>query len=199
MENFGGPLVNERRPHHRWLSIPHRGERFSRLTPYVAAIIVFAFAQGCFNAPNPQIAETPYAGPAEYASYGYADDPLATYNPFLYGSYCPLPYYYYSSYRGDGDRDCDDGFCGPHGGRKPPHLPLIARSSASAVRLRNNTDAAQPIGATAPSSEPARSLGFVHSSGDSYRGAGVPSARFSAGGFHSGGFGAAGFHGSSHR
>jgi hypothetical protein len=189
-------IGSERRPRRSVILIHHYLKRISGMAFLAALFAIALAAQGCFDSTT-QTAEPGYAGPAEYAAYGYSNDPFATYNPFFYGFYCPQPYYYYSYYRGDGDRDCDDGFCGPHGGRKPPHLPLIATSSAPRVPLRENVEAAQRTAATAPSTEPAHSIGLHSFSADGYRGAGVPSAGF-GGGFHSGGFGG-GSHGSSHR
>jgi hypothetical protein len=200
METVVRLIGNDRRPHRGFLIISHHLKCIPRATSRVAALVAFALAaQGCFNTATPQATEGTYAGAAEYAAYGYSNDPFATYNPFLYGYYCPLAYYYYSYYRGDGDRDCDDGFCGPYGGRRPPHLPLIARSSPPRVPLRENAEAAQRTVATAPSSGPAPSISFHNFSVDGYRGATVPSAGFGSGGFHGGGFGGGGFHESSHR
>jgi hypothetical protein len=163
-------------------------------TAGLAALVALAMAsQGCFDR-SPQTTELAYGGPAEYAGYGYSNNPFA-YDPFLFNYYCPLPYYYYSYYRSDGDRDCDDGFCGPRGGRRPPHRPLIASAPPAPVSLRES--GVQETGES-PAAAPAQWIGRRTLSSDGYSGNSIPSVGFgdhsvnsvpssglSGGGFHS--------------
>jgi hypothetical protein len=197
MKNVARLVGIDRWPCQAFLLFQHL-ERISRTASSLAALVALAIAsQGCFNT-SPQTTELAYGGPAEYAANGYSNDPFAAYDPFLYSYYCPLPYYY-SYYRGDGDRDCDDGFCGHRGGRKPPHLPLIAGSLPARVPLRERAEVTQRTGEGAQSAAPAPWISPRNLSADSYRGASVPSGGFGGGGYHSDGLGGGGFHGSSHR
>jgi len=174
----------------------------ARLAAFVALALA---ASGCFNTPPPQTAEPIYPGPDEYAAYGYASDPsLGAYNPFLYAYYWPVPYYYYWRFGGDGDRDCDDGFCGPRRGKKPPHLPLTIGSLPQRLPPRTSAEIA-PRTISARSAEPAPStpstiLNPGISAVNGSHAASIPAAGFHSDGFHSGSFtSSGGFHGSFHR
>jgi hypothetical protein len=203
-------IGNDRWPCRAFTLIRHP-ERILQTTGLAVLVALTLASQGCFDR-SPQTTELAYAGPTEYAAYGYSNDPFAAYDPFLYNYYCPLPYYYYSYYRGDGDRDCDDGFCGPRG-RRPPHVPLIAGSPPARVSLRESD--VQETGESPQAAAPAQWIGRRTFSSDGYSGNSVPSVGFggyngnsvpssglSGGGFHSvggGGIGGGGSHGSSHR
>ncbi len=163
-----------------------------------AALVAFALTvQGCSDTSS-QTAGPVYPGPEEYAAYGYSYDPYATYNPFFYGYYSSLPYYYYPHFGGDGDHDCDDGFCGPHGGSKP-HLPMTVGSLPHRLPPPNGAALSQRSVLTAQSTEPTGSINPRGLSAQDSHAASFPPSGFGGGGFHSGGFGGGGFHGSSHR
>ena len=106
-----------------------------------ALVAVLAFAlQGCSDSSR-QGSELTYGGPAEYANYGYSNDPFAygPYDPLLYSYWYPQQYYYYPIYAGDGDHDCDDGHCGGSrdGHRPPPPInprPLAERGTLAGSR-----------------------------------------------------------------
>ncbi len=170
---------------------------------------LFAFAviiQGCFNSPPPlplPATEPVYAGPAEYMADGYENDPFATtpvvaYDPFFYGYYCPLPYYYYSYYGGVGGPGCINGWCRSPVGRKPPHLPFIASEMPVRPPVRDSAEVAQQIADTARSAQASRPIGSINLTADDNR-EGHGSTGGFGGGFHTVGFGGGGFHGSSHR
>jgi hypothetical protein len=103
----------------------------SSVTALVAVIALVLGVQGCFDSTLPNVPPTPsdasltYPGPDEYANYGYTNDPLiyAAYDPFLYGFWCPPPYYFYPYNRDYYRPGCYGGYCGPHGG-KPPSRPV---------------------------------------------------------------------------
>ena len=171
------------------LSLSPHFKRIIRSAFGLAALAAIAIAaQGCFNT-SAETSEQAYGGPAEYAAYGYSNDPFtfAAYNPFLY-TYCfPQPYYYYPYYRGDGDRDCDDGFCGYRGAGKP-HPKVAVGSVAPRLPIPHGSAVAEPT--------QLRSGNLAtHSLGG---------GNVSAGGYHGGigpmhGFGGGGLHGSFHR
>jgi len=173
----------------------------------LAALIAFALiVQGCFNTPSPpaQATEPVYAGPAEYMADGYENDPFATtsvaaYDPFFYGYYCPLPYYYYSYYDGIGSHGCINEWCrSPIGRRPPPHLPLLASEMPVRPPARDSAEAAQQLADDARSAQASRPIGSINSTAGEDREASRSTDGF-GGGFHSVGFGGGGFHGSPHR
>jgi hypothetical protein len=98
--------------------------RLTRQAVFLAAIAVFVMgAQGCASN-SAQTVLPSYPGPDEYAAYGYpSDSTFSAYDPLFYAYLWPPPYYYNWYSGGDGDHDCDDGFCGPRGHGKPPHVP----------------------------------------------------------------------------
>ena len=106
----------------------------------VAALAAITMiSQGCFNS-APPIYGGPYGGPAEYAASGYPADPFA-FEPYGLNWY-PEEYYYYFPAHGDGDHDCDDGFCGQGRGRNhQPHVPkgLIAKPGLVLARPTERT------------------------------------------------------------
>src|SRR5258707_8129823 len=121
-----------------FLGIPYRKSSVPRYRYWLRSlqvmcgatlVAVLAFAlQGCSDSSR-QGSELAYAGPSEYANYGYSSDPFAygPYDPLLYSYWYPQQYYYYPNYGGDGDHDCDDGHCGgPRGGHRPPS-PIFPR------------------------------------------------------------------------
>jgi hypothetical protein len=183
------------------------------LTWFLAALIAFAFAaeecsrtatQTAESSESAESAESRYAGPEEYAAYGYANDyafptydpAFGGYDPFFYGYSSSLPYYYpyyYYVHSGrDGDHDRDDGFGGRRfGAGRPPHPePRVGLLPGRTTPLESTE------------------IGARNFSGDRDGGVGVPSHAF-GGGFgssvHSGGFGSSvhsggigeGFHGGS--
>jgi hypothetical protein len=171
---------------YRKSSVPRYRYRLRSLQVMCGATLVAVLAfglQGCSDSSR-QGSELAYAGPSEYANYGYSSDPFAygPYDPLLYSYWYPQQYYYYPNYGGDGDHDCDDGHCGgPRGGHRPPS-PIFPRPLATAPR---------PMTATR------------ESSAGGFRSGGASASGFH-GGFNggTGGFGgSAGFasHGSSHR
>jgi hypothetical protein len=174
---------------------------------WLAALFAVALImQGCFNSPPPlplPATEPVYAGPAEYMADGYENDPFSTtpvaaYDPFLYGYYCPLPYYYYSYYDGVGGHGCVNGWCRSPIGRKPPHLPLLASEIPVRPPPRDSAKAAQQLADTARSEQASRPIGSINMTADDNR-EGHGSTGGLGGGFHTVGFGGGGFHGSSHR
>jgi hypothetical protein len=180
-----------------------------------ALLAVMLAVQGCFDSTLPNVPPTPsdasltYPGPEEYANYGYTDDPLlyAAYDPFLYGFWCPPPYYFYwynPAYYRPG---CYGGNCGPHGG-KPPLRPVYPWPLvASHTPADNAPNPARPTVVLAPSDthvqpQPTLSLNDDDPSASSNHGEAsltheAPAREFSGGGF--GGFGGGGGHGSFHR
>lgn len=177
-----------RRPCLSFLLSPH----FKRIVwsaSGVTALAAFAIAaQGCLTI-STETSEPAYGGPAEYAAYGYPNDPFAfaAFDPFVYTYYFPPLYYYYGYYRGDGDRDCDDGFCGNRGAGKP-HPKVAVGSGAPLMLIPHGPAVAEPMQSHAGNFG-SQSLG---------------GANVSQGGFHGGsaamqGFGRGGFHGSFHR
>jgi hypothetical protein len=174
---------------------------------WLAPLFAFALSvQGCFSSlpPAPPPATEPvYAGPAEYMADGYENDPFATtsvaaYDPFFYGYYCPLPYYYYSYYDGAGGHGCINGWCRAPIGRKPPHLPLLASEVPVRPPARDSAEVAQQLADAARSAQAARPIGSINTTvDDSHEGHGLTGGF--GGGFHTAGFGGGGFRGSSHR
>jgi hypothetical protein len=141
-------------------------------------------AQGCFDNTAPPSSEPTYAGPEEYANYGYSSDPFiyGVYDPFSFGYWCPLPIYYYwhPGYR----HGCDDGSCGPHGGKKPlrPVYPWPLAAPRSLVAQASNPEKSTP--ATSDSRAPAQptiSLSDSDRSADVYRSQGSMAHGFSSG------------------
>jgi predicted pyridoxine 5'-phosphate oxidase superfamily flavin-nucleotide-binding protein len=180
-----------------------------QLAGLAALATVALTAPGCTNASS-QTAGPVYAGPAEYAAYGYPENPYLVFDPFLYGYYWSVPYYNngYPGYGGDGDHDCDDGFCGPHGGGKPPHVPVRVGSLAERLPPRDGTEVSQRSITSVRSGAPANSnlsvgdhATSVSSSGfgGGFHSGGFGGGGFGAGGFHGGGFGGGGFSGAAHR
>jgi hypothetical protein len=186
------PIGIDRRPC-RSVSLIWHLQLISQAAGLVALVMLALTMQGCSQS-SLQTAEPVYPGPAQYAAYGYSYDPYATYDPFFYGYYWSLPYYYHPYSGDDGDHDCDDGFCGPHGGGRPPHLPWRVGLSTERLAPRESTEVTQRSIVSAPSAEPANS-----NLSAGYHTANVPSGGFGGGGLHSGGFGGGGFSGSSHR
>jgi hypothetical protein len=201
----------------------HNGHRklIISLTRVLAALVAFALAaQGCSRTAS-QTAESRYAGPDEYAAYGYANDytfpaydpAFGGYDPFFYGYSSSLPYYYpyyyYVQSGRDGDHDRDDGFGGPHfGPMRPPHLePRVGLSPERATPAGTTEIGTRNLlgdrdGAVGVSSH-AFGGGFggsVHSGelGEGFHGGGIGEGFHGGGGFgggfHGGGFGG-GFHG----
>jgi hypothetical protein len=105
-----GPIGIDRRAHRS--SLIRHLKLIWQLASLAALAAVALTAPGCSNASS-QTAGPVYAGPAEYAAYGYPENPYLAFDPFLYGYYWSVPYYNngYPGYGGDGDHDCDDGFC----------------------------------------------------------------------------------------
>ena len=171
----------------------------------VVALAAFAMAAtGCFNTPNPQTGEPMYPGPDEYAAYGYTSDPsFAAYDPFLHGYYWPVPYYPYWHSGGDGDRDCDDGFCRSRIGKQPPYLSLTVGSLMERLPLWGSAEVAPRTlsaeSAKAAPSTPSTTINPGLSTVNNSHIFSAQSAGFGGRGFHSGGFGGGGFHGSFHR
>jgi hypothetical protein len=169
-----------RRPARR-LQLASQAAGIPAIMAIVALVVVASTNQGCSNTSS-QTAAAVYPGPSEYAAYGYPDDLYATYDPFFYGYYWSLPYYYTAYSGGDGDHDCDDGFCGPEGGR-PPHQPWRVGSLPERLPPPERTEVSQRSIVSVQSVEPANS----NLSADSHA-AGVTSSAFGGGEFHSGGF-----------
>jgi uncharacterized membrane protein YgcG len=178
----------------------------SRIFGVMALLAVMLGVQGCFDSTLPN-APPSYPGPEEYANYGYTNDPLiyAAYDPFLYGFWCPPPYYFYwynPVYYRPG---CYGGYCGPHG-RKPLRpvypWPLVA-SHAPTDKEPNPAKATivlEPSDTRVPP-QPTVSLNDDNPSESSSHGEAsmtheTPARGFSGGGF--GGFGGGGGHGSFH-
>ena len=177
------------------LSAMRHLKRILRTAGGMAILLGLALAaQGCFNT-SPQSSALAYGGPAEYANYGYSNDPFAfaSYDPFLYSYWYPPPFYYYSNYQGDGDHDCDDGFCGHRSGNnaQPPRFP---RSLAARAPNPERSTAAD-----ATSNGPTHWLSAGNPSAEGYRSGIAPAHGFSGGRFGGGGFRGGGGHGSSHR
>ena len=190
-----GRLTGLYRPPRRTFSAMRDLKRILKTAAGVAILLGLALAaQGCFNR-SPQSSELAYGGPAEYANYGYSNDPFsfASYGPFLYSYWYPPQYYYYWNYQGDGDHDCDDGFCGHRSGKQPhpPRFPRSLTARASNPERATATEVTSKGGAVAG---PTHWLSAGNPSAGSYRSGIAPPH-----GFSGGGFGGRAGHGSSHR